>query len=72
MDEREFEGRTAAAAREHAASVRRNLAQAAAELDALTPGEADGSRPANGADVLVEDSEVSVRTNRVDRADAGR
>ena len=72
MDQREFEHRAAAAAREHAAWVRRNLAQASAELEALIRGVADGSRPANRADELGEDGEVSVRTNRVDREDAGR
>jgi hypothetical protein len=42
MDQREFERRATLAAREHAAWVRRNLAQTLAELDAAVGP--DGSR----------------------------
>ena len=52
MDQREFERRAAVAAHEHAAWVRRNLAQTVAELDAAVGGGPDGSRSVERAGKL--------------------
>ena len=47
MDDQDFERRTLAAASEHAALVRRNLAQASADSDAVDAGLL-GERPKPG------------------------
>jgi hypothetical protein len=58
VDEEEFERRVMAAGRDHAVWVRRNLAQAKAELDALDAalrGEGNGSRSGESGGELGED-----------------
>jgi hypothetical protein len=64
-----------AAGRNHAGWVRRNLAQAAAELDALNGalrGEGYGSRSTERAGELGEDRQIGVQPNPIQPTDAER
>jgi hypothetical protein len=63
MDQREFELRAAAAAHDHAAWVRRDLAQMSADRYAAVRGEPDGTRPAEPAGEHGEHRQVSMQTN---------
>ena len=71
MDQREFELRAAAAAHDHAAWVRRDLAQMSADGDAAVRGEPDGTRPAAPAGEHGE-HQVSMQTNPVAADGLGR
>ena len=75
MDHEEFERRAMAAAHDHAGWVRRNLAEAAAALDALDGalrGERYGSRSTERAGELGEDRQVGVKPNPIQTTDAER
>ena len=75
MDHEEFERRAMAAGRDHAGWVRRNMAEAAAEFDALDGalrGEGCGSRPAERAGELGEDRQVGVQPDTIQPPDAQR
>ena len=75
MDYEEFERRAMAAGRDHAGWVRRNLADAAVELEALDGalrGEGYGSCSAEGAGELGEDRQVGVQPNAIQPTDAKR
>jgi hypothetical protein len=71
VDQEEFERRAMAAGRDHAVWVRRNLTQAAAELDALD-ATLRGERYDSRAGELGEDRQVGVQPNSIQPSDSER